>query len=332
MDPQILHSRLLVKRATTRERDASDLRRLLAAGAGVAALVAIEITVALFSGSLALLGEAGHLLTDTGSFAIAALAVRRSRLPAAGRRTFGHRRSGTLAAALNGLVLLAVAAGITVGAVVRLVHPPVVHPLAVIAVAALAVLADAGIALLLRGGGRGLGVRSALLHVAADGAGAAGVLLSSLVILATGWERADPAVSLLIALLVAAGAVRLLGEVRGILEEEAPGDLDPEQVRTAIQGYPGITGVHDLHIWSLDRGHRLLSAHVAVADRPMGEITAILRAVESRLCSDFGIEHATLQPESPACLPNPALFCDPDERHSLHDERRAGRGGTTVRP
>lgn len=330
MAPALRLSGFPVNRAAIRSRDSADVRRLLAAGAAVGALVALEIVVAILSGSLALLGEAGHLLTDTGSFAIAALAVHRSRLPAAGRRTFGHRRSGTLAAALNGLVLLAVAIALGAGAVLRLIHPPVVHPLPVIAVAALAVLADGGIALLLRGAGRGLSVRSALLHVGGDGAAATGVLLSSLIILATGWERADPLISLLIALLVAAGAVRLLAEVRAILDEEAPVDLDPERVRSAIQAADGITGVHDLHIWSLDRGHRLLSAHVAVADRPMAEVTAILRAVEGRLCSDFGIEHVTLQPECPACLPDPALFCDPDERHSLHEERRARRGGAAV--
>jgi cobalt-zinc-cadmium efflux system protein len=313
-------------------REASDLRRLIAAGAGVAVIVVLEIVAALLAGSLALLGEAGHLLTDTGSIAIAALAVQRSRLPAAGRRTFGHRRSSTLAAAVNGFVLLAVAAALSVGAVVRLVRPPAVQPLPVIAVATVALLADAGIALLLRGGGPGLGVRSALLHVAADGAGAAGVLLSAIIILATGWERADPAISLFIALLVTTGALRLLGEVRAILGEEAPRDLDPERVRSAIQTSPGITGVHDLHIWSLDRGHRLLSAHVAVADRPMGEITALLRAVEGRLCADFGIEHVTLQPECPACIPDPALFCDPDERHALHEEDESRRSGTSVHP
>lgn len=292
--------------------------RVWTAVAVVGALLAAEVVTALLSGSLALLGDAGHLLTDTASLGLVAVAIRRSRQPASPRRTFGHARSGTLAAALNGLALLAVAVALAVAAGLRLAHPPVVSPLPVVAVAGAALAVNAGLALLLRGAGSELSVSSALLHVTSDGVASAGVVASGLVILATGWEWADPAVSLLIATLIAVGAVRLLRETGRILGEGTPGDLDAERVRHAILTVPGVDGVHDLHLWSLDRGHRLLSAHVTVGDRPMAEVTAILREVEERLCSSFGIEHVTLQPECPACLAEPALYCDLEDRHQLH--------------
>jgi cobalt-zinc-cadmium efflux system protein len=141
------------------------------------------------------------------------------------------------------------------------------------------------------------------------------VLVSGLLVLAAGWRIADPIASLCIAALIAAGAVTLLREAAHILSEATPRDLDAEAVRELIAATPGIEDVHDLHIWSLDRRHRALSAHVTVPDVPLSAVTATLRAVETRLCERFGIEHATLQPECPGCAADVDPFCDVDTRH-----------------
>jgi cobalt-zinc-cadmium efflux system protein len=142
-------------------------------------------------------------------------------------------------------------------------------------------------------------------------------VLSAAVILITGWHGADALVSLGISVLIAAGAVTLLREAFHILAEATPKDVDSEAVRRVFARTSGIEDVHDLHIWSLDRGHRALSAHVTVADRPLVEVTALLRQLETLLCEEFGIEHATLQPECPSCTAEAPLYCDIDARHEV---------------
>ena len=302
------------------QHEASDLGRLGIAMAAVAALLVAEVVVALLSRSLALLGDAGHLLTDSASLGLAAWAVWRSRAPAGPRHTYGHHRKGILVAAVNGLALLVVAAALAAAAIDRFAHPAPVEGGPVVAMAAVAIVVNVVLALLLGEAGGELSVRSALLHVLSDAVAATGVLVSGVIILTTGWLGADPAVSLLIACLIAAGAVRLLHEASHILGEGTPRDVDPGAVTATIVAVRGVEGVHDLHIWSLDRRHRALSAHILVEDRPLAEITALLRAVEERLCSEHAIEHATLQPECPSCAADASLYCNLDERHVLAHE------------
>jgi cobalt-zinc-cadmium efflux system protein len=296
---------------------ATTLSRVRLAIAGVVLIAALEIVGGLASGSLALLSDAGHLVTDSATLGLTWYAVSRSRRPAGAAYTFGHHRGAIVVAALNGAVLVLIAAAIAAAAVTRLQHPVSVTAVPVIAVASIALLANAAIAVLLHGAGRGLAVRSAALHVATDALTDAAVVLGAVALLVFGWNRADAVVSLLIAALVLTGAVRLLHEALHILNEGTPRDLDVELVRAGIAALPGIEGVHDLHIWSLDREHRALSAHVIVADRPLGEVTAMIRSVEKLLCSDFGIEHATVQPECPTCTTDAPLYCDLAVHHEL---------------
>jgi len=124
-------------------------------------------------------------------------------------------------------------------------------------------------------------------------------------------------VALAISVLIGAGAVRLVRQAGGILTESTPSDLDPVAVREAIERAPGIDGVHDLHIWSLSLHHRALSAHIIVTDRPLSEVTGLLRDLEASLCERFGIDHATLQPECPSCHDQAPLYCDLQGRHDL---------------
>ncbi len=289
--------------------------RLRLALAGVVVVLVAEAVAGWRAGSLALLGDAGHLATDAGTLGLAWFAVSRARRRPTARHTYGFLRTGILVAAVNGAVLLAVAGVVAAEAVGRLARPPAVSGVPVVAVAAFALAVNATVGLRLHAAGHELSVRSAALHVLSDAVGSAGVLLSGLLILAAGWRLADPVVSLVIAGLIAAGAVALLAEALHILSEATPRDLDTEAVRELISATPGIEDVHDLHIWSLDRRHRALSAHVTVPDVALSAVTATLREVETRLCERFGIEHATLQPECPSCTAEVDPFCDVETRH-----------------
>jgi cobalt-zinc-cadmium efflux system protein len=288
--------------------------RLRAAIGVVALLFIAEGLAGLLAGSLALLGDAVHLFTDAGSLGLAWYATAQSRRRPTPRRSFGFHRTGILVATLNGLALAGVAALLAVAAIDRLEHPRAVAGAPVLAFGALALLANGALGAYLLGAGSELSVRSAALHVVGDALASAGVVVAGILLLTAGWRAADPAVSLGIAALIAAAAVNVLHEAVHILSEGTPRDLDAAEVRRVMLAAPGVENVHDLHIWSLDRNHRMLSAHVAVGDRPLTEVTAILRVLERTLCSHFGIEHATLQPECPSCEQDPSI-CDPETRH-----------------
>lgn len=305
---------------------ATTLSRVRLAIVAVAGIAAIEIVGGIASGSLALLSDAGHLVTDSATLGLTWYAVSRSRRPAGARHTFGHHRNGIVVAALNGSVLVLIAGAIAYGAITRLQHPTSVAAVPVVIIGSIALLANAALARLLHGAGGGLGVRSAALHVLADALTDAAVIIGACALLVFGWTRADGVVSLLIAALVLVGAVGLLREALHILNEGTPRDIDVEAVLARIVGLPGIEGAHDLHIWSLDREHRALSVHVTVADRPLVEVTAMIRAVERLLCNDFGIDHATVQPECPACTVAAPLYCDVVEHHHLVHQARSDRG------
>jgi cobalt-zinc-cadmium efflux system protein len=293
------------------------MARIRVAIAGVAVIAVMEVVGGLLSGSLALLSDAGHLVTDSATLGLTLYAVSRSRRPAGARHTFGHHRGGIVVAALNGAVLVVIAAAIAVGAVGRLQHPSAVSAWPVVVIGLVALLGNGAIALALHHAGAGLGIRSAALHVLTDALTDAAVVAGALSLLLFGWDRADAVVSLLIAALVLAGALRLLGEALHILNEGTPRDLDADQVRNRMLELPGVEGVHDLHIWSLDREHRALSAHITVADRSLGEVTSMIRSVELLLCTDFGIEHATVQAECPSCTTEASVYCDPTVHHDL---------------
>ena len=293
------------------------IRRLRLAIGAVIVLAAVEIATGIASGSLALLSDAGHLVTDSATLGLAWFALARARRPAGASHTYGHHRNGILVAAVNGLVLLGIAAVIAVTAVGRLQHPAAVTSAPVIAVAAVALVVNVFLATRLNSANGGLSVRSAALHVAADALADAAVVAGGVVIAVTGFSRADAIASLVIAALVAAAAVRIVREAVHILNEATPRGLDLDAVRLRLAAMPGIEDVHDLHVWSLDSQHRAMSVHVLIADRPLAEVTAMIRDVERIVCDDFGIEHATVQPECPSCVGDPALYCDLDTHHDL---------------
>jgi cobalt-zinc-cadmium efflux system protein len=212
-------------------------------------ILATELTAGLVSHSLALLSDAGHILTDAIALGLAWFAVAQGRRPADSRRTYGYQRVGILTALVNGATLIVIVAAIAVEAVQRLRHPEPVQGAVVIAAALVAIAVNGFIGLSLRGAGGDLNVRAALLHVVGDLAASVGVVAAGAVVLLTGWLPADPLLSLGIAALIAFGAWGVVQRTVHILLEGTPTGLDVAAVRAEMEAYEGVRSVHDLHVW-----------------------------------------------------------------------------------
>jgi cobalt-zinc-cadmium efflux system protein len=260
----------------------------------VVAYTVVEVVGGLRTGSLALLADAGHMLSDVLSHLLALGAIWLARRPATPERSFGFRRAEIIAAFLNGLLLVLVAVWVLVEATQRLSDPPQVLGGWMLAVAAGGLAANvAAFAILARSGRESLNVEAALRHVAADVLGSIGVIVASILILTTGWELADPIVSAAIALLILASAWSVLRDSLHILLEGAPPGTATGDVERVILGVSGVESVHDLHVWTITSGFDALAAHVLVG---RGEdCHAVRRAVEQALAASFGIRHTTLQ-------------------------------------
>jgi cobalt-zinc-cadmium efflux system protein len=271
-------------------------RALGGALALIAALLAAEVVAGIVAGSLALLADAGHMLTDAAALAFALVAASVAGRPARGRWTFGYRRLEILAAQANGVTLLVVALLVVYSAVRRLIDPPDVRGGVVVIVALAGVAVSlAATALLARGSRESLNVRGAFLHIATDVAAFAATALAGALILATGWDRFDPAASLLVAALMLWAAGSLLRESASIFLERSPAGIDPDAVGRAVVALPEVVEVHDLHVWTVTSGFPALAAHVLVA--PGADCHGIRRSLESMLRGQFGLEHTTLQVE-----------------------------------
>jgi cobalt-zinc-cadmium efflux system protein len=262
-------------------------------------LLLVEAVGGILTGSLAVLADAGHLLSDVGSIVLALIAARLAALPAAGRRTFGYQRSEVLAALVNGLLLVAVSVAIAVEAVGRFSNPPGIDGAGVLALGLLGLLGNAAAALVLAGGQReDVNLEGVLRHSAADALGSLGVIVAGAFVLAGGSALVDPIVSLFISALVLASSWRLIKEPVDVLMEAAPADLDVAAVGTTICAEQGVRSVHDLHVWTVTAGFGAIAAHVVVArdaDRDL-----IRRRLEVALAERFGIGHTTLQMEEEA--------------------------------
>jgi cobalt-zinc-cadmium efflux system protein len=277
-------------------RAAADRRALGAALALVLGFAGVEAVGGLLADSLALLADAAHMLSDAFSLALALGASWLAGRPATPERTFGYRRAEILAALVNGALLVALAVWIVVEAVRRLGTPPDVAGGAMLAVGAVGLAVNVAAARILwRAGGESLNVRAALRHVLADLLGSVGVLAAAVLVLVAGWDRADPIVSLAIALLVLASAWSVLRDATGILLESAPAGLDVAQLGNAMTTHPGVVGVHDLHVWTITSGFPSLSAHVVV--EPGADCHEIRAELESLLRERFELDHTTLQVE-----------------------------------
>ena len=273
----------------------SSARRPLAIALGlILGLMVGEVAFGVVAGSLALLADAGHMLTDAAALALALGAVTLAGRPPRGRWTFGFRRLEILAAHANGMLLVAVGVVIVYTAVRRLIDPPEVRGGIVLAVALVGIAVNLVAASLLHRPSRdSLNVRGAFLHVATDLAAFAGTAVAGAIILATGWNRADPLASLVVAGLIFWSSVSLLLESSRILLEVAP--EEPREVAEAMLAVPGVTDVHDLHVWTVGSGFPSLSAHVLVD--PGADCHAIRLELATMLRERFGLGHSTLQVE-----------------------------------
>ena len=272
-------------------------RRLLAVSlALLLAFMVAEVVFGILASSLALLADAGHMLTDAAALALALVAASLARRPAGGRWTFGFGRVEILAAQVNGLTLLLFGIWIVVEAVRRLVSPPDVDA-AVVGVVALVGIAVnlVVVALLARAERQSLNVRGAYLHIVTDLAAFVGTAIAAGLILLTGWDRFDPLASLLVAALMFAAAWSLLRESGRIFLEGAPSSAPPGDVGRAIVRHPGVVEAHDLHVWTVTDGFPALSAHVLV--QPGADCHRIRLELERLLHDSFGIDHTTLQVE-----------------------------------
>jgi cobalt-zinc-cadmium efflux system protein len=272
-------------------------RRLLGIALGLLlGFMVVEVVFGILASSLALLADAGHMLTDAAALALALLAASLAARPAGGRWTFGFGRVEILAAQVNGLTLLLFGVWIVYEAVRRLIDPPDVDAAVVglVAVAGVAVNLIV-VALLSRARRQSLNVRGAYLHIVTDLAAFVGTGVAALLILLTGWNRLDPIASLFVAGLMFAAAWSLLRESGRIFLEGAPESAPPADVGPAIAAHPGVVETHDLHVWTVTDGFPALSAHVLV--QPGADCHRIRLELESLLHERFGIDHTTLQVE-----------------------------------
>jgi cobalt-zinc-cadmium efflux system protein len=274
----------------------ADRRSLAAAFALIVGLLAAELVVGILASSLALLADAGHMVTDAAALALALVAASVAQRPPGGSWTFGFRRVEILAALANGITLALVGIWIVYAAIRRLVSPPEVRGELVVVVALAGVAVNlAAAALLAAPSRRSLNVRGAFLHVTTDLAAFAGTAVAGALILATGWNRFDPIASLVVAALIFWSSALLLRDSSRILLEVSPDEAAPRDVAAAMLAVPHVAEVHDLHVWTVGSGFTALSAHVLVeADVDCHEAR---RALAAMLAERFDLEHTTLQVE-----------------------------------
>lgn len=278
----------------------TDRRRLAIALAITLVTAVVGAVGAAVAGSLALLADLGHLLTDAGALAAAFVASILVQRPADGRRTFGLGRVEVLVAGVNAITLVAVVVWVAVEGIGRLVEPADVPGLPLLVVGALGLVGNLVSLRVLAGGDRrNMNLRGAMLHVLGDALGSVGVLVAAVVLLLTGWPYADTVASLFIVALILPRTVALLREVGHVLLEGAPRGIDTADVQAALLAVPGVHEVHELHVWSINDRRPSVSAHLVVDQAThvrCGE-ASVLDGAAAVLRTRFGLDHSTLQIE-----------------------------------
>ena len=279
---------------------AGNERRLRSALVLTTVVLVAEVVGGIVTNSLALLSDAAHMFTDVTALAIALAALRIGRRPADMRRSYGYQRFEILAAAFNALLLFAAAGYIIIEAYRRFIEPPEVHAEGMLAVATLGLVVNLiSMRLLAAGREDSLNVKGAYLEVWSDMLGSAGVILAAVAIRFTGWQWLDPAVAVAIGLWVLPRTWMLLKDSTHILLEGTPADVDVESVKSVIAGFPGVTDVHDLHVWTLTSSRHVLTAHVVIDGNAYAR--RLVKSISEELASRFRLSHTTLQLEDEVC-------------------------------
>lgn len=287
----------------------SDQRRLTGTLVLVALYMVAEVVGGLLTNSLALLADAGHMLSDAAALGLSLFALWIARRPPTARQTFGYYRAEILAALINGATLVAIAGFIFVEAYGRFWSPPEVKGPLMMAVAVGGLVVNlVSLWLLGHADHDNLNVHGAWLHVLTDALGSVGAIVAGLLIWAADWYWADPVASVLIGLLVIYSAWQLLAEAVAVLMEAAPRGVDVDAVHQTLRELPGVVEIHDLHVWTITSGLESLSAHVVVEDgRPAADL---LGAIQDRLHERFGINHVTIQLEPADFEHRPNAVCN----------------------
>ncbi len=287
----------------SRETERGALKLALAL---IVAFMLAEVTAAVLASSLALLSDAAHMLTDAAALALSLVAARLATRPAGGTLTYGMGRAEILSAQANGVTLLVLSVFIVVDAVRRLVNPPHVNGVPVLVVALVGIVVNAAVAAILaRGtaGQRSLNLEGSYRHIVTDAYGFVATAAAAVVIIATGFDRADSIASLLIAGLLLYAAYGLLKESGRVFMEAAPSGIDPDEIGRTLASRPGVVEVHDLHVWEVTSGFPALSAHVVV--RAGDDCHERRRELQRIVSERFGISHTTLQVDHEAAEQGP---------------------------
>jgi cobalt-zinc-cadmium efflux system protein len=288
-----------------------DSRRMLIVLAINVAMVIAGVVGAIAFDSLALLADAGHVLSDVGAIGLALFAAWMASRPSSPQRTFGFRRGEILAALFNGFTLVAIAVFVFVEAIGRLSDPADVVGSGVLAIGFASLVGNGIATLVLAGGDReNVNLEGVLRHTAVDALGALGVIVAGLIVVTTGWDQADPIVSIVISILILLSSWRLLREPFNVLMEAAPEGINVQDVGAAMCGVPGVREVHDLHVWTVTSGFPALAAHIR--SDPSESADEVRERIEAVLHERFGLDHTTLQ-----VVPEPLLQLE---------DRRANRG------
>ena len=269
-------------------------------------ILVAELVGGLLANSLALLSDAGHVVTDIFALGLAWFATVQAERPANARKTFGYHRVGILAALVNAVTLIVIAFAILLEAIQRFQHPEPVQPLIMFLAAGIGVVVNLIIGFGLLREGDNLNVRAAMLHVFGDVGASAGVIVAGIIILLTGWTIVDPLLSVGIAVLIAVGAWRILRETTDILMEAVPKGLSMLDLVKDMKSVQGVQDVHDLHVWCITSNMYALSCHALIDDLPPSDSSAILHSLNTILSEKYHIGHATIQFE---CQPHQETYC-----------------------
>ena len=283
-------------------QDAGNIRRVQVALALTGTFMVVEVVGGILSGSLALLADAGHMLTDSMALALAVFAFRVSSKPADGRRSYGYQRVQIIAAFVNGLSLLVIVGWILFEAVMRLFDPPEVFGSTMLMVATAGLFVNIASFIVLHGGDQeNLNIRGAALHVLGDLLGSVAAIIAAFVIIWTGWMPIDPILSVVVAMLILRSAWQHVKRSAQILLEGAPEWLDVEDMQAKIiAAVPEVSGIHHVHVWGLTPQHLMLTMHVVLPET-VSAPTPVVRQVKSVLKSEFAIDHSTIEVEYGDC-------------------------------